>query len=282
MLDLLTIALRAAFYLTALLGAGSIWVLVLLKQLPVREQQHLRRISALSGALALCFALGGVAVEAIFLAGGQWAAAFDWELIGFILDGPNGRSLSVLAAGVVLMPSVLFVHSAGHIFALLGAMGVAASFGLTGHTWAAAGWLLNGLVVLHVLLLSFWVGIFYPLFRVAGRDSAAAAAVAEAFGRLAIWAVPVLALAGLVTLHRLTGGLLESLSTPYGQIVAIKLGLFAGVLAFAAYNRLVITPALARGEAGAAQHLRRSLILEALLILGVLLVTATVTTQTGP
>lgn len=282
MLDGLAVLVRAAFYAGALLAAGSVLCLWLLSTLPTQVRQRLRVVTPIAGLVALIAAGSGVALEAVFLAGNDWTAALDGELIGFILDGPKGLSLAVLLAGLMLSSLIWLRRLAADWLALAGVFAIAVSFGLTGHTWTAPGLLLNALVTLHVLLLSFWLGVFIPLYRMSHGDPVRAGAVAHQFGRQAVWAVAGLAAAGLITLHQLTGGLPAALATLYGQIFAVKLSLFVLVMGFAAYNRLRLTPALMRGESAAADHLRGSLVLESGLLLGILFVTATVTTVTGP
>lgn len=282
MVDALAIAVRAGFYLSVLVAAGSVLCLWLLSSLPFAERTRLRRMAPMAGLLALLLAAAGILLEAIFLAGNDWAAALDAELIGFILDGPKGLSTAVLVAGLVTLPLLFLRHRGTDAIALLGVAAIVASFGLTGHTSAASGGLLSALVILHVLLLSFWVGVFLPLYRLSRLDLAATGAVAHQFGRLATWAVAGLAIAGLITLHQLTGGLVVALATDYGRIFALKLSVFVLVLGFAAYNRVALTPALINAKPQAANHLQRSLILEITLIVAILVITATATTITGP
>ena len=64
-------------------------------------------------------------------------------------------------------------------------------------------------------------------------------------------------------------------STAYGWRLFGKLALVAGLLALAALNRLVLTPALAEGSPDAARRLRLSLAADIVLGLAVLAVTAT-------
>ena len=101
-------------------------------------------------------------------------------------------------------------------------------------------------------------------------------------GQMALWVVPALAVAGLVTLHQLTGGLIAALETRYGQFFALKLSLFGVVMGLAAYHRFLLTPALERGQAQAGVRLRRSLRFEGALMVAILIVTATLTHLTGP
>ncbi|NDV63626.1 CopD family protein, partial [Puniceicoccales bacterium CK1056] len=80
----------------------------------------------------------------------------------------------------------------------------------------------------------------------------------------------------------LTGNVLNALFTPYGQFFAIKLGVFLAIMAFAAWNKLRLTPALLRQESGAGSRLRRSIRMEAALVSLILLTTATLTTVSAP
>ncbi|MRH77567.1 copper resistance protein CopD [Spiribacter sp. C176] len=282
MFEILEIAARAGFYLSALLAVGSVLCLRLLPQWSAAEQRTLHVTVCISSLIALGLAAAGVALEAVFLAGNHWAAAGDLELLGFVLEGPRGLSFAVLAAGLCLLFAVLVPIRGAEIVSLAGGVLVAISFGLTGHTTSAPGGLLSVLVIVHVLLLAFWIGIFIPLYRVSYRNREITAQVAHQFGRIAVWTVPALAVFGIVVLQQLTGGLVAALSTDYGRLFALKVSLFAVVLGFAAYNKRVLTPALMQGESSAMDHLRRSLRLESGVIFAILLVTATTVTLTGP
>jgi putative copper resistance protein D len=57
---------------------------------------------------------------------------------------------------------------------------------------------------------------------------------------------------------------------------------FGVLMYFAALNKLRLTPALWRADAGAAQRLRRSLLIEYLLIAAVLAITAVMTGLYSP
>lgn len=280
--EALMIIARAGLYLAALVTAGSLLVAWLLPRLPGSESRLLKVLVPSAAAVTLFFALAGVALRAVFLGGDDWGSALDPSLLTLALSGTTGDSMLVLVIGLVLALGVGFSGAIGAILAALSAVAIAASFALTGHPRGADGWLLVGLVSLHWLLLAFWVGIFIPLYRASGYDTGHAARLARDFGRRALVAVPVLAVAGAITLHHLTGGLPAVMDIAYGQLFAVKLALFAGALLLAARNRLSLTPALERGDAMAGERMRRSLGWEGLLIIGVLLVTATVTTLTTP
>lgn len=276
------IGLKAAGYLAFLMAAGSALCLAALPRLPGAERRFLRRLIPLAALLAVLLAAGRIGIEAVMLAGDDWSAIRDWELMGLLLEGATGRALAVQALGLFLLCGVLIPGVVGMIASVLGALAVATGFGLAGHTATMDGWLLNALIVVHMAGLAFWVGVFLPLYRVSGYDIGHAGQVAVDFGRIAIWVVPILAVAGVYTFDQLTGGVGAAIRTTYGQLFAIKIALFTGVFLLAAVNKLALTPALERGERLAPAKMRRSLILEMLLILGILIITASFTTLTGP
>lgn len=78
-------------------------------------------------------------------------------------------------------------------------------------------------------------------------------------------AVATLIGSGLLNSWYLVGSISNLLTTPYGQLLIVKLGLFAGMLALAAANRFWLVPALSRDSSQAliaGQRLRRHVIAE--------------------
>ena len=88
--------------------------------------------------------------------------------------------------------------------------------------------------------------------------------------------------AGAALLVLLTGDPIAALATPYGQLLAVKLCLFAPLLGLAALNKLRLTPALLAGDARARLDLRRSIRTEVMVVLAILVTTATLTTVASP
>jgi putative copper resistance protein D len=110
---------------------------------------------------------------------------------------------------------------------------------------------------------------------------AAAARALAAFSAVAVWLVPLIAVAGLGMAVLLLPDV-AALWRPYGLALLTKVTLFALLMALAALNRLRLTPAFARGEASAAAALRRSIALEYVLICVVFAVTAVMTGSFSP
>ena len=152
-----------------------------------------------------------------------------------------------------------------------------------GHVLAEPRLVLGVLLTAHLLGLAFWVGAFAPLFRLARQgDPTRAGALADAFGRRAVWVVAVLAGAGAGLLVLLTGNPLDALALPYGQFLAIKVSIFVLLLGLAAFNRFRLTPALLAGDSRAGVHLQRSNGCEIAAVCAIALTTATLTTVSSP
>jgi putative copper resistance protein D len=279
----LAIAVKALVYAAILLAMGSVTVLLALRRLPDCERRILRRWAVFWAIGAAVLSVARLPLRASFLMGGTLQGAMDPVMLRLAAESPLGDSLALRLVGLALICGLLVPRRAGLWLAGGGVVLVALSFVLRGHALEEPRPLLSALITLHLLGLAFWVGAFAPLYRLAGHGNGLAAALlAEEFGRLAVWVVGGLALAGAVTLWLLVGTPLRALATPYGQFLALKLVLFAAILGLAAWNKLRLTPALSRHDPGAGARLRRSIRAEAALVAFVLLTTAALTTLSAP
>jgi putative copper resistance protein D len=154
---------------------------------------------------------------------------------------------------------------------------------LTGHTSTHAyRWLLAPLLLIHLLIVAFWLGALWPLYLVSLRESRERAGrVIDAFSATAIWLVPLILLAGIAMAAILLPDL-AALTHPYGELVVTKVVLFAALMGFAALNKWRFGPAIAAGEPRASTGFRRSVLAEYILACGVLAVTAVMTSLFSP
>ena len=280
---LATIAIKTLACLASLTAAGSVLFLACFSMLDDDTRRMVCRLGLASVLVASLASLALVPMGAIYLAGGSWVGASDPVLIGMMAEGPIGDSLVVRIAGLALVAALFISGKVPRSVAVAGASTVCASFAFRGHVLAEPRVLLGALVTAHLLGLAFWIGALAPLCRLAGRAGAIhAGAVASEFGRWALWIVPVLAMAGGGLLVMLTGNPLEALATPYGRLLSVKLSVFLLLLGLAAFNKLRLTPALLAGDTGAGARLRRSIGLEFVAVLAILVVTATLTTIASP
>lgn len=140
----------------------------------------------------------------------------------------------------------------------------ALSFAVSGHAAAALPrWLTAPAIALHALALIFWLGALLPLL--AALRYPRAAAVLQRFSTLAVPLVATLVASGALITWAQTGGDISALlGSTYGAVLGAKLILVLTLLALAARNRLVLTPALERGIPDAAPRLARAIRIEIL------------------
>jgi putative copper resistance protein D len=278
----ISIVVKALVYAASLLAAGSVFCAVSLRGLPPLELRRLGQLAALCAVAAAVLSLARIPLRASFLMGGTLQGAFDPMILNMVVQSPLGTSIALRLVGLALILLILIRARAAWLLAVAGAVLVVASFVLRGHTLGDRHLLLGLLVTLHLWGVAFWIGAFAPLYRIAGTSGSIAGQVAHDFGRKAVWIVAILAATGGITLWLLTGNPLTALTTPYGQLFVVKLVGFAAMLGLAAWNKLQLTPDLLQGAPGASMKLRKSILLEATLVAGILITTAALTTLSAP
>ena len=282
-IDILSVSLRALGFV-ALLQAGGIVLFFALGQpeLPASEPA-LRRIGILSALLAAIALVAQYALEAARM-GGELGGALDPALQEMVLRSGSSVTLSWRVLGLSLIVAALRRRGVEHT--LTGAIGVVillASFTFVGHTAnSAQRWLLSPVLLAHLCVVAFWFGALVPLYLVSAHEPAETSArVVAQFSARALWLVPGLFVAGIV----LAAGLLPDLAAlgrPYGLLLLAKVTGFCALMLFAALNRWRFGPALRSGEAAAGRRFRSVVAVEYALIVGVLCVTAVMTTFFSP
>lgn len=273
-----SVLIKAVGYGATLVAAGAP-LFLLAHPLPAAEARQTRRLAVAAAAVALIAAGAALAARASFLGGGGLAMALDPVLLGVVIDSPAGDAAAVRAIGLALVATLIFGEAALVLAAVGGAL-AAGGFAQVGHTLEGPRALLGVLLTAHLLGVAYWMAALVPLRRMAGRG-AEGGAVAEAFGRNAVWVVGGLALAGATLALLLVGDPLAAIVTPYGAALAVKLALVAGLLGLASVNKLRLSPALAAGAPGARLRLQRAIDAEIALVVLILLTTAALTTTAG-
>lgn len=193
------------------------------------------------------------------------------------LQSPAGAAFAMRVLGLVLV--AIGLRSAPRL-ALAGSLLSVTAFTLVGHTSITPHRFVAAvLITLHLLVVAFWLGALWPLYLAATKEQPSVTArVIDAFSVVAAWAVPLILLAGI----GLTAVLVPSLATfrqPYGQLLLVKVGLFAVLMAMASLNKWHFGPACAEGNTAA---FKRTVVIEYVLICLVLAVTAAMTTFYSP
>lgn len=283
--DLMMLAGMAAFSLYALAAAERTSGILPLKRPAV--------VLALTGLVLSGF--GMLALAAAMTGSGVW------ELDGEVLREIVGESAIGTAWAIRMAAMVLAVLSACALdrypsaarFALLAATAVAiTTLVWTGHAGATEGW--TGTVhrlsdIIHMLAASVWIGgiasfswmLFRPLSALSGLHLSATHRALDRFSQVGTVAVGLIVATGIINGLAIVGfpDFSQLPLTVYGQLLLIKLLLFAAMLALAALNRWRLTPALSvavrdNNPAAAVGRLRRSLLAEGSAALAILALVA--------
>ena len=136
-------------------------------------------------------------------------------------------------------------------------------------------------IAFHFFAFAAWIGSLYPLHKLTYvEDLEFLQRVMKKFGDNAISIVLVLIVAGGLMLFELFHSLEEVFTTAYGRALLMKLFLVLAILAIATFNKFRLTPAI-RSERGT-QYLRRSIRIEAVVAILILIVTSYFSTIVGP
>lgn len=294
MLEPAVILLRLIQYGGAMILFGSsLFVVYALPSRDAGSGAQLRWLRGLLGWSACALLLGasfGLLAQTSILAGSVTEGMRPSSLLAVITTMALGPSALIrIAAGLVALVAVLIFRPGRTLFWVCSALGAAAcaSFAWMGHGAATAGAgreLHLGSDILHALSAGVWVGALVVFVGLAYRrtedptlDGLLYRAL-HGFAGVGSALVAVLVGTGLVNSWFLVGPsrLPGMWTTPYGQLLSLKLVLFAGMLLLASLNRFRLTPALAlaldKAEPSrrARAALRASVLLETTLAFAVL------------
>ena len=246
-----------------------------------------RRVEVIIGSASLgVVILGGLRVPLLAAQlSGTAAGIIDPAMLGMVLDSAEGRALLVRVVGVVFAAVALSGPQRAAWLALPGAAMAAMSFAMAGHVQAMPNPSVAAtLESVHLLCVAFWLGALTPLWCIGRYDEQGErfARVARRVGHMALVVVAILLMAGVALLWMMLGHAEPNWSSGYVRLMCVKLSFALVLLSLAALNKLRLTPGLLAGERLAAGRLMRSIRAEMALGGGILLVTALLTTLTGP
>lgn len=238
-----------------------------------RENVGVRR--QVSSALALAgivLSLLSIAMMTASMAGVPLAQVDPGAVRMMITDTPMGQAWAYRLVSLGALLALAFFRPRSMVgAAMLGGIALA-SLAWTGHGAAGegnAGWVELVADVAHLLAAAAWIGALVGLAAmVFGKgDAQTAYAALDQFSRTGGIIVAIVVASGLVNSAYLVGVhyIVDLPATAYGQLLIVKLVLFAGMLGLAALNRFRLTPALGRavGEPPSFVALRLSLAFEA-------------------
>jgi putative copper resistance protein D len=182
-----------------------------------------------------------------------------------LTDTTFGNAWMVRTALAVLLAASLSMaggHANQAILNLLCALlaaALAASLAWTGHAAGMEG--VDGAIhlasdALHLVAAGAWLGALWPLAILLGAASRAAdpasAAIAcdatQRFSIIGMISVAAILASGIINTWEILGASAFSLGTAYNRLLLAKIGLFLGMVAIAAVNRLRLTPRLSGGH----------------------------------
>jgi copper transport protein len=151
----------------------------------------------------------------------------------------------------------------------------ALSLALSGHAGAAAPqWLTRSAVTLHIGGILFWIGALIPLWYWLRERSPAADQVLARFSRFIPYPVAAILASGITLAVIQLGAPSVAWLTPYGYLLAAKLGLVLALFGLAFWNRYRLTASILAGELIPRLHLRRFILVELVLVLAILALAA--------
>jgi putative copper resistance protein D len=283
------IFVRAVHFAATLLAGGTVAFMVLVAE-PSAPAKKIAGFAALRRQLVM---LTWIALAVAIVSGAAWLVLLASDILGtsiadVCLHGGAWPVITETRFGLVwcarlalaLLLALLLLWPATRILQLAAAASLVALPALVGHAGATPGTagdfqLASDMV--HLLAAGAWLGSLPALVLLLMQAHRAArpawnklAIIAtRRFSILGILSVCALLATGIVNGWNLLGGPRDLVTTDYGRLVALKIGLFASMVAVAAVNRFYLTPRLPRPAASYA--LRRNSLVEICLGLCVLL-----------
>ena len=271
---------KAVGYGAALLAMGGPLFVLVFRSSSNNVRQLARKVAVIAALIGLAVLALRFGIRAARISGMGLSGAVDPMMLGFVWDSPLGAAAIWRGAGELLVVALLIRGIVGLSAGLIGALLIAVSYTFVGHSLGDPRWLLASLLTLHLLAAAFWIGALLPLRHAVGQPEGAR--LLHRFGNVASLTVALLVVVGLIFAWLMTGSFSNLLSTAYGKTLLAKLGVVSGLMALAALNKWRFVPALASGTPAAVPHLRRSIQIEAIAVLLILMATATLTSITTP
>jgi putative copper resistance protein D len=283
MMDAMIVAARSVHFASAiLLFGGLLFVLAVAtpvwrdagRVIPQHGRRHLPRALVYGACTLAASVISGVvwlAGEAAIMSGTPLAQAINADTIGLVLGRTEFGRLWVLrfvlalALGALLLSIGRSADEKRRLRIAVGAVLVAAAY-LASLAWAghaAAGQASGRYVqivsdVVHLLAAGAWLGALPGLVFLLGgaQPLETTTRMVRRFSTLGAMSVSALVLSGLGNSWYLVGTVPALVGTDYGQVLLMKLALFAAMVALAAVNRLSLTARLKVQDPSSPEALR--------------------------
>lgn len=236
--------------------------------------RRLFALAWLSLLVALASGAGWLVIVASHMSGMPLGAVLQGSVLGIVLTQTRfGEAWMIRAALIVVMAASLVVQARTrkHVVGwagLLAAAAFIASLAWAGHGAATEDVPFDAFHlpadILHLLAAGAWLGSLLPLVMLLGqawRDAGplavtVARAATQRFSVLGLSCVGTLIVTGVVNTWFLSGSAPALLGTLYGQLLLLKIALFATMIAAASVNQRRLLPCLVDVASGAALRLQ--------------------------
>jgi putative copper resistance protein D len=194
---------------------------------------------------------------------GTLSGVLDWDTLWSVLSETSFGKVSIAR---FLLATIIFGRAAIRVtlppqypdrLTVAISAALLASLAGVGHTQIHDGsaWIIHlSMDGLHLLAAGAWLGGLMSLFYIVATalrtsspdDHAEASNAALRFSSMGYVAVATIVGSGLLNAWLLVGSSANLITTPYGQLLIVKVCLFGGMLALAALNRFWLVPSLIR------------------------------------
>ena len=259
-----TLVFRAVVADPALLSAEAVATVM---------RTQIRRVAWVGLAITVVSGAIWLLLVAAVMSGLTFSEAITADVLSTVVNETQfGRVFEIRSLLAIILAACLAFDRLppARWLALASALGLVAAIAWTGHagsTPGETGFLHLTADTLHLIAAAAWTGSLVPfaLLLVAVRHYPCEASArlardaTQRFSTLGIAAVATVLGSGIVNAWILVGSINGLIATQYGRLLMLKIALFAAMVAFAAVNRLWLTPRLALplGSAAQLEALRR-------------------------
>jgi copper resistance protein D len=272
--SIIEMALKALLYGCALGSAGIALSVVGTIIEPARQAAWLR-----VGAL---LALGAMIVAGARVVFGSFQLG-DMSLVGMVWEAQRASAIAIAGACLALTLACFMFGPLRALSSLVGAILVATSFGLTGHTYALTEKGFWPFVVAgHVMIASFWLVAPFVLWPRSALVDEEIALKVERFGKIAVIAVPFIFVGGIALAVTLAGSFAKLVASAYGLLIGLKVLAACAALGLGAVNKLRVGKMLASSPQTGRRLLAQTLSADIVLFGIAIVAIALATTVFGP
>jgi putative copper resistance protein D len=260
------VVIRAIHFAATAITAGTLIFQVMVAEPALRSERATAvavrrqslRVAWLGFSIALVSGLIWVWVQTSSMSGLPLGEVASSEVLSTVLNETQFGLVSKFRLGLAMILAACLVYDRfplAHWVALASALGFIAAIAWTGHAGSTPGQ--TGILhltadILHLVAAAAWIGGLVPLVLLLGaarRHRAVAWAslardVAQRFSTLGLISVGTLMVTGIINAGILVGSFRALPVTGYGQLLMLKIVVFAIMLGLAAVNRYWLTPGL--------------------------------------